>query len=133
MRQASCRRPKKSRNSSPISRPDKRAQLIDKLLERDEYVDYWAYKWSDLLLVSSRKLRPTATRAFYNWIHDSVRENKPWNQFARDIFTGAGSTRQNGALNYYVLHKDPIELTRKRDAGISRTAPHLRAMPQPSA
>jgi hypothetical protein len=90
---------------------DKRAKLIDKLLERDEYVDYWAYKWSDLLLVSSRKLRPTATRAFYNWISDSVRENKPWDQFARDIFTSSGSTRQNGALNYYVLHKDPIELT----------------------
>jgi hypothetical protein len=90
---------------------DKRAKLIDKLLERDEYVDYWAYKWSDLLLVSSRKLRPTATRAFYNWIRESVQENRPWDQFARDIFTTSGSTRQNGALNYYVLHKDPIELT----------------------
>ena len=41
---------------------DKRAKLIDELLERDEYVDNWAYKWSDLFLVSSRKLRPTATR-----------------------------------------------------------------------
>ena len=91
--------------------PDKRAKLIDALLERDEYVDYWAYKWSDLLLVSSRKLRPTATRAFYNWIRESVQQNKPWDQFARDIFTSSGSTRQNGALNYYVLHKDPIELT----------------------
>jgi len=90
---------------------DKRAKLIDALLERDEYVDYWAYKWSDLLLVSSRKLRPTATRAFYNWIRESVQENKPWDQFAKDIFTGTGSTRQNGALNYYVLHKDPIDLT----------------------
>ena len=38
-------------------------------------------------------------------------ENKPWDQFAREIFTGTGSTRQNGALNYFVLHKDPIELT----------------------
>jgi hypothetical protein len=91
--------------------PDKRAKLIDTLLERDEYVDYWAYKWSDLLLVSSRKLRPTATRAFYNWIRESVQQNKPWDQFARDIFTSSGSTRQNGALNYFVLHKDPIDLT----------------------
>lgn len=91
--------------------PDKRTKLIDQLLERDEYVDYWAYKWSDLLLVSSKKLRPTATRDFYNWIRESVRENKSWDKFARDIFLGAGSTRGNGALNYYVLHKDPIELT----------------------
>jgi hypothetical protein len=89
---------------------DKRAKLIDSLLEREEYADYWAYKWSDLLLVSSRKLRPNAMWAFYNWIRDSVKNNKPWDQFARDIFTGAGSTRENGALNYYVLHKDTVEL-----------------------
>jgi hypothetical protein len=91
--------------------PDKRAKMIDALLEREEFVDYWAYKWSDLLLVSGRKLRPNAMWSFYNWIRESVRENKPWNQFARDIFTGSGSARQNGALNYFVLHKDPIDLT----------------------
>ena len=90
---------------------DKRARLIDRLLERDEFVDYWAYKWSDLLLVSSRKLRTNAMWAFYNWIRDSVKTDKPWNKFAYEIFTSSGDTRQNGALNYYVLHKDPIDLT----------------------
>ncbi len=90
---------------------DKRAKLIDRLLERDEYVDYWAYKWSDLMLISSRKLRGNAMWSFYNWIRDSVQQDKPWNRFAYEIFTGSGDTRQNGALNYYVLHKDPIDLT----------------------
>jgi hypothetical protein len=91
--------------------PDKRAKLIDRLLERDEFVDYWAYKWSDLLLVSSRKLRSNTMWAFYYWIRDSVKQNKPWDQFARDIFTASGSNRENGALNYFVLHKDPILLS----------------------
>jgi hypothetical protein len=91
--------------------PDKRKALIDQLTNTDEFVDYWAYKWSDLLLVSSRKLQSTAMWAFYDWIRESVKENRPWNQFAREIFTGTGSTRQDGALNYYVLHKDPIDLT----------------------
>jgi Protein of unknown function (DUF1553)/Protein of unknown function (DUF1549) len=90
---------------------DKRAKLIDGLLERDEFVDYWAYKWSDLMLISSRKLRGNAMWAFYNWIRDGVKEDKPWNKFAYEIFTSSGDTRQNGALNYYVLHKDPIDLT----------------------
>ncbi|MGA2133159.1 MAG: DUF1549 domain-containing protein [Bryobacteraceae bacterium] len=90
---------------------DKRSKLIDRLLERDEYVDYWAYKWSDLMLISSRKLRANAMWAFYDWIRDSVKDNKPWNKFAYEIFTSSGDTRQNGALNYYVLHKDPIDLT----------------------
>jgi hypothetical protein len=43
--------------------PDKRAKLIDALLERPEFVDYWAYKWSDLLLVSTRKLPTPAMLA----------------------------------------------------------------------
>jgi hypothetical protein len=89
----------------------KRAKLVDALLQRDEYVDYWAYKWSDLFLVSSRKLRSNAMWSFYNWIHDSVKQDKPWDVMARQIFTGTGDTLQNGALNYFVLHKDPIDLT----------------------
>ena len=90
--------------------PDKRAKLIDSLLDRDEFADYWAYKWSDLLLVSSKKLRANAVRSYYNWIRDSVKENKPWDKFAREIFTSSGNTREMGELNYFVLHKDPIEL-----------------------
>ncbi len=90
--------------------PDKRAKLIERLTETDEFVDYWAYKWSDLLLVSSRKLRSNAMWAFYDWIRASVKENKPWDKFAREIFTSTGSSRENGALNYFVLHKDPIDL-----------------------
>ncbi len=93
------------------SSPGKRARMIDQLLTRDEYVDYWSYKWSDLLLVSSRKLAPNAMWSFYNWIRASVKEDKPWNTMVNEIFTGTGNTLQNGALNYFVIHKDPIDLT----------------------
>jgi len=96
--------------------PDKRSRLIDRLLERDEFVDYWAYKWSDLLLVSSRKLQPTSMWSFYKWIRQSVKDNKPWNRFAYELFTSSGDTRQNGALNYFVLHKDPIDLAENATA-----------------
>ena len=91
--------------------PDKRGKVVDRLLAREEFVDYWAYRWSDLLLVSSRRLNSTAMWALYDWIRESVNQNKPWNQFAKDIFLGSGNTRQNGALNYFVLHKDPIDLS----------------------
>ncbi len=92
--------------------PDKRSRLVDQLLERPEFVDYWAYKWSDLLLVSTNSghLNRTALWDFYNWIRDAVETNKAWDQFAREIFASSGSSRENGALNYFVLHKDPIEL-----------------------
>jgi hypothetical protein len=91
--------------------PDKRAQLINALLERPEFVDYWTYKWSDLFLVSTRKLSQQAVWAFYQYIRQSVADNKPWDHFAREILTASGSTLRNGAANYFVLHKDVSDLT----------------------
>lgn len=89
---------------------DKRDRLIDQLLSRPEFVDYWAYKWADLLLVSGQRLRPMAAQAYYKWIHQSVAENKPWDRFVRDIVTATGSTFENGAANFYALHQDPEDM-----------------------
>ncbi|MSR56256.1 MAG: DUF1553 domain-containing protein [Planctomycetaceae bacterium] len=85
---------------------DKRPRLIESLLARPEYVDYWSYKWSDLLLVSTKKLKGPAVWSFSNWIRQAVAANKPWNEFAREVITARGSTIDNGAANYFVLHKD---------------------------
>ena len=93
------------------SAPDKRAKLIDALLDRPEFVDYWSYKWSDLLLVSSKTLPSNAMWAYYNWIRRSVETNKPWDQMARELLTASGNTLSNGAASYYVLHKNPVALT----------------------
>src|SRR5205823_1938689 len=70
--------------------PAKRAKLIDRLLESPEYVDNWAYKWSDLLLVSSKKLPAPAMWSFYRFVRRSVAENMPWDQFARRVLTARG-------------------------------------------
>ncbi len=90
--------------------PAKRAKLIDAILERPEFVDYWAHKWSDLMLVSSRKLPAPAMWSFYRSIRRSVADNQPWDRFARDIVTANGSTLAAGGGNYYVLHKDVSDL-----------------------
>ena len=91
--------------------PDKRAKLIDALLERPEFVDYWAHKWSDLLLISTRRLPQPAVWAFYQDVRQSVADDKPWDRFARDSLTASGSTLDNGAANYFVMHKDVSDLT----------------------
>src|SRR5262249_52365929 len=90
---------------------DKRDKLIDKLLERGEVTDYWAYKWSDMLLITTRRLPQPSVWAFYQFVRQSVADNKPWDRFARDILTASGSTLRNGAANYFVLHKDASDLT----------------------
>ncbi len=102
--------PEEVRDFIRDTRSDKRARLIDALLERPEYVDYWSYKWSDLLLVSSRKLPTPAMWAFYRHVRRAVAENHPWDRFARDLLTARGSSLDNGAVNYFVLHKDTAEL-----------------------
>lgn len=86
---------------------DKRDKLIDHLLSRPEFVDYWAYKWSDLLLLSGERLRPEAIKAYYGFIRKSVEQNKPWDKFVYEIVTASGSTFENGAANFYALHQDP--------------------------
>ncbi len=91
------------------SSADKRDALIDALLERPEFVDYWAYRWSDLLLVNSKGLGPADAQTYYTWIREQVSANVPWNQFAKNLVTATGSTLENGAANFYRLHDDPTK------------------------
>jgi len=90
--------------------PNKRVQLVDQLLARPEYVDYWTYKWSDLLLVSGARLRPDALKAYYGWIREQVEANTPWDQFVRQVVTASGSAVEHGQANFYALHQDPTEM-----------------------
>jgi hypothetical protein len=91
--------------------PDRRAKLIDALLERPEYVDYWAHKWSDLLVISTRRLPQQGVWAFYEDVRKSVADDEPWDRFARRIVTAQGGTLDDGAANYFVIHKDISDLT----------------------
>lgn len=90
---------------------DKRDRLIESLLAREEFVDYWAYQWSDLLLVNGTKLRPPAVKAFYQWIRDQVKKNTPWDEFVRQIVLSRGGSVENGSTNFYALHQDPESIT----------------------
>ncbi len=91
--------------------PDKRDRLIDHLLARPEFNDYWTLKWSDILLLSGTKLRPKALETYYDWIHSHVERNTPWDEFVREIVTAQGSSYENGATNFYALHQTPEDMT----------------------
>ena len=86
---------------------DKRDALIESLLHREEFVDYWTYKWSDLLLVQSKNLKPAAMWSYYRWVRNNVAANTPWDALVRRIMTAQGSTLENGGANFFVLHDDP--------------------------
>jgi hypothetical protein len=89
----------------------KRVAVIDELLARPEYVDYWAYKWSDLLLANGKTLGAEPAKTYYKWIRERVAENTPWDEFVRLIVTANGDTNKNGAANFYSLHQSPEEMS----------------------
>lgn len=91
--------------------PDKRSRWIDSLLESPEYVDYWSYRWSDLLMLNSNLLRSDGLKAYYGWIRDHVQKNTPWDQFARELVTAKGEALVNGATNFYAINQDPESMT----------------------
>jgi hypothetical protein len=71
-------------------RPDRRARLVDSLLKRPEFADFWALKWSDLLRVDRRVLGHKGAYQYYRWIRDSFAANKPYDRFAREFLAGDG-------------------------------------------
>ena len=85
----------------------KRDALVEKLLSQPEFVDYWAYRLSDLFLISSKKLRPQALKTYYDWLRGEIEKNTPWDQLVRQVVTAKGDTLKNGAANFYSIHQDP--------------------------
>jgi hypothetical protein len=90
--------------------PGKRDRLIAALFQRPEYVDFWTLKWADLLRDSRDLLSEKGMYAFNLWIRNSVAENRPWDQFARQILLAQGSVYRDGAANYYRTGSTPMEL-----------------------
>ena len=81
--------------------PTKRATLIDSVLQRDEFSQYWALKWGDLLQVKASKLSAAGVAKFHEWLVRSIRDNRPYDQFATDLITASGSTYENPPANFY--------------------------------
>lgn len=90
--------------------PDRRAALIERLLERPEYADYWALKWSDLLRVNRRELGHKGAFAYYNWIRRSCAENRPLDQFARELLTAEGPITDAPAAHFYKVVNQPDKM-----------------------
>lgn len=86
------------------SSQDKRIVLIDRLLDRPEFADYWSMKWGDVLRIKAEfpiNLWPNAAQAYHRWVRTSIAENKPYDQFVREMLTASGSNFRVGPVNFY--------------------------------
>ncbi|MBI5822350.1 MAG: DUF1553 domain-containing protein [Verrucomicrobia bacterium] len=83
---------------------NKRRLLIDRLLDREEFADYWAMRWGDILRIKAEfpvNLWPNAAQAFHRWVRASLVENKPYDQFVNEMLTSSGSNFRVGPVNFY--------------------------------
>jgi len=88
---------------------NKRVALIDRLLKRSTHVDYWTMKWSDILRVKAKfpiQVWPNAAQAYHRWVWESIAQNKPYDQFARELLTSSGSNFRVGSVNFYRAIQD---------------------------
>jgi hypothetical protein len=100
--------------------PDKRAKLIDRLLGfdpdparnpfNDQYAAFWSLKWADLIRNSSTTLGDQGMWALHNWLRESFRTNKPFDQFVRELVTAKGSIFSNGPANYFRVASNAPDL-----------------------
>ncbi|MBC7851903.1 MAG: DUF1549 domain-containing protein [Pirellulaceae bacterium] len=81
--------------------PDKRAKLINSLLDRPEYARFWALKWGDLLKMTSTQIGGEGVYKYHRWLQHSFETNMPYDQFARELLGAQGSTLENAAANFY--------------------------------
>ena len=96
--------PKEARTFLASKDPKKRSQLIDQLLDRDEFADFWALKWGDILKIKGEypsNLWPKGVQTYYQWVRDSIAQNKPYDQFVRELLVSRGSNFRSGPANYY--------------------------------
>jgi hypothetical protein len=86
--------------------PRKRTKLIDQLLSRAEFADFWALKWADVLRTEEKVLDTKGVQVFHGWIRENIAAARPWDQFVRELVTGTGKTFEQPAANYYRANRD---------------------------
>lgn len=89
--------------------PEKRATLIDALLDREEYAKFWALKWGDLLKTTSKLLGDDGVYKYHRWVENAFQDNMPYDQFAQHLLTASGSTLANPPANFYRTANDMNE------------------------
>jgi len=104
------------------SETNKRDRLIDELLgltgdaeldrHNDQYAAVWTLKWSDLLRNTSNGQVADQQRmwAMHNWIKESFRTNKPFDQFVRELITAKGSIYSSGPASYFKINSNSSDL-----------------------
>lgn len=90
--------------------PDKRAKLIDQLLQRKEFSEIWAMKWAELLMIrSTNQVSYKSAFLYSNWLTDKIANDVPLDQMVRELLSASGGTFKSPATNFYQLERDNLK------------------------
>jgi hypothetical protein len=91
--------------------PDKRAHLVDHLLERKEFVDLWVMKWSELLMIRTvpNQVSYKAMLLYYGWLQERIEANTPIDVLVRELVAAKGGTFTDPATNYFQHERDTLK------------------------
>ncbi len=89
--------------------PNKRVKLIDELLERDEYAQFWALKWADLMRGSDVTISRRGVHSFHRYMVERFRADRPFDEFARETLTSLGNTLHKPGANFHRIARTPDE------------------------
>lgn len=104
-------KPSQAREFIADTDPHKRARLVDRLLEHPSYGDHWAGKWADLVRPNPDRVGVKSVYMLDQWLRDSFRQNKPFNEFTREILTAQGSTHEYGPTVIFRDRREPADIT----------------------
>jgi mono/diheme cytochrome c family protein len=91
--------------------PDKRRKFVAGLLDDPAYADYWANRWADLLRPNPDRVGVKSVLTLDQWLRRSFRENKPYDQFVREILLAEGTNHRDGPAVIYRDRREPPDLT----------------------
>ena len=100
---------------------NKRAALVDSLLDTPDHAAFFTLKWADVLRANSGKLTPAGVAKFNRWIYEGVLHDQPMDQFARELLTANGNVFENPAASYWKASREPndaVETTAQLFLGI---------------
>lgn len=92
---------------------NKRAELVDQLLQRPEFAEVWSMKWADLLRVrsSANVLDRKALHRYNDWLRHAISTNKPLDELVRELLTSQGGNFASPAVNFYVAERDTLKMS----------------------
>jgi len=100
--------PEEARAFLADQRADKRSQLVDRLVDRPEFADFWALKWADLLRNEEKTMGEKGAWVLQRWLRDQIAKDAPLDELVRRIVGGLGSTWQNPPASFYRTNRDPM-------------------------